>query len=110
MTNVIQLFAAAPQIPHETKRTVKPLVATRRERSTRTLTLKLTAEAGRLAAAVNSLATIEHEEAQILQHITFRDEKELTKNMQVAVQLLQRFAKELKLDVCKEDNRNSESA
>lgn len=109
MSNVVSLFPSGEQFA--TKR--EPAKAYSCANSTKhehRKTLVLTAEAARFAHAIKSLSTISHEKVDLYQHLTYKNEIELTKNMEKAVKLLLRFAKELKLNVHHEDSRNSEPA
>jgi hypothetical protein len=72
--------------------------------------LELTAEAGKFAHAIKMLSSIESERAELFQHLTFRNEVELTRNFEKVVKLISRFAKEMKIHDDEVDNRNSESA
>lgn len=112
MTNVVPLFGIlTPRRPLDNERQREQEVAKSSSYvGDEKASAALTAEAGRLASAVRALSSIEGQEVRVLQSMTYRNELELTKNMEKAIKLLLRFAKELKLHVDQENHRTSESA
>jgi hypothetical protein len=72
-------------------------------------TIELVSEAGKFAYALSQLASVNGSPSELTTHLTFRDEQRLMQNLETAVELLSRFAKELKLDVEQIGDRDSES-
>ena len=107
MSNVVQLFTVAASSMLEVPNTCSPVRKTKPKRDRE---LDLIAEAGKFAQAIKILSTIRNEQSDIFEHLTYRNEMELTMNMEKAVGLLIRFAKEMNLHVGEKDNRTTEFA
>jgi hypothetical protein len=109
MSNVVQLFTVTA-ISRPKKLEVHACSPVGKTKPKRSREIDLIAEAGRFAQAIKILSTIRNERSDIFENLTYRNEMELTTNMEKAVGLLIRFAKEMNLHVGEKDNRTSEFA
>lgn len=107
MSNVVQLFKATADSGFTGKSSKSS--DTKKATLRRPKVVELTAEAGKLAQSIKMLSTINCNGRELREHLTYRNQIELTQNFEKALDLLLQFAEELKFDAEQNDIRNSKS-
>lgn len=108
MNNVVQLFPR--RAAQRKKATRQRTHISKKAKDVRRSNLDLISQAGRIAHSIKQLSSIDGCAEDLVKHLTYRNEQEMVKCLKTTVELLIRFAEELKINVSPSDYRNSELA